>query len=228
VLNLDHVVPRSRGGATRPDNLVACCLPCNQAKSSRDAAEFGHPEVQARVDTSLKDAAYMNATRYEIADRLCDMGLPVSVSHGGLTRANRVRLGLDKDHYIDALCVGDDVATSVSDATNGFLVVFESHGRGSHQRSKPVFSKPCWGCGKTFRNDTARITAPKSKAVKRRNKFCPSCREMRIVVDNGYRRKTPPVRVYTRRKSCYGFSTGDLAEAKVPGGKTGLPQMVGR
>jgi len=218
VLNLDHVVPRSRGGASRPDNLVACCIPCNKKKSNRDANEFGHPEVQARVDTHLKDAAYMNATRYEIADRLCDMGLPVSISHGGVTRANRVRLGLDKDHYIDALCVGDDVAGSVSDVTNGFLPVFESHGRGSPQRSKPVFSKPCWGCGKTFSNDKAKRTEPKSKAVKRRNKFCPSCQEMRVA-DNGYRRKTPPVRFYARRKSCYGFSTGDLAEAKVPDGK---------
>ena len=160
----------------------------------------------------------MNATRYEIAERLGEMGLPVSVSHGGVTRANRVRLALDKDHYIDALCVGD-VAERVSDATNGFLPVVESPGRGSHQRSKPVFFKPCWACGKTFSNAKNKLTEPKSKAGKRRNKFCPSCREPRAPVDNGHRRKTPPVRFYTRRKPCYGFSTGDLVEAKVPSGK---------
>jgi len=50
ILNLDHVVPRSRGGATRPDNLVASCIRCNMAKGNATATEFGHPEVQAQVD----------------------------------------------------------------------------------------------------------------------------------------------------------------------------------
>jgi len=218
VLNLDHVVPISRGGAARPDNLVACCIPCNQAKSNRDAAEFGHPEVQAGVDRPLRDAAYMNLTRYEIAGRLADTSLPMSVSHGGVTRANRVRLGLGKDHYVDALCVGD-MAESVRDATNGFLAAAESHGRGSRQRSKAVFSKPCWGCGKTFSNDKNKLTELKSKALKHRNKFCPSCREQRVPVDNGHRRKSSPVRLYTRQKSSFGFSTGDMVRAEVPSGK---------
>jgi hypothetical protein len=196
---------------------VACCVRCNEAKDNATAAEFGYPEVQAHVDIPLRDAAYMNATRYEIADRLGKMGLPVAISHGGVTRANRVRLGLAKDHYVDALCVGD-VAEQIRDATNGFLTVAKSSGRGSHQRSKPVFSKPCWGCGKTFSNDKSALTKRKSKALKYRNKFCPSCREQRAP-DNGYRRKMRPVRFYARQKSCFGFSTGDLVEAKVPSGK---------
>jgi len=218
VLNLDHVVPRSRGGATRPDNLVASCVSCNKAKGDATAAEFGHPEVQAQVDPPLKDAACMNATRYEVADRLCRLGLQVSTSHGGVTRANRVRLGLGKDHYVDALCVGDDVAEHVKDATNGLLAVAEHKGRGSHQRSKPVCSKPCWGCGKIFSNDRKELTKPKSKALKLRNKFCPSCRGKKAP-DSHYPRKAPPVRFYTRRKSCFGFSTGDLVRADVPKGK---------
>jgi hypothetical protein len=31
-LTLDHVIPVASGGLTRPDNLVTCCEPCNQAK----------------------------------------------------------------------------------------------------------------------------------------------------------------------------------------------------
>src|SRR5436190_16054638 len=31
-LTLDHVVPRSRGGASSWENLVACCHPCNRSK----------------------------------------------------------------------------------------------------------------------------------------------------------------------------------------------------
>src|SRR5437899_6895778 len=33
-LTLDHVVPRSRGGASPWENLVACCHPCNRRKGN--------------------------------------------------------------------------------------------------------------------------------------------------------------------------------------------------
>ncbi|GAB3801554.1 HNH endonuclease [Humibacter antri] len=38
---IDHVLPKSRGGADAWDNLVACCLRCNNVKSDRTAAEMG-------------------------------------------------------------------------------------------------------------------------------------------------------------------------------------------
>lgn len=34
-LTLDHVVPRSRGGLSTWENLVACCHPCNRRKGNR-------------------------------------------------------------------------------------------------------------------------------------------------------------------------------------------------
>jgi 5-methylcytosine-specific restriction endonuclease McrA len=37
---IDHVVPRSRGGADTWENLVACCLKCNNLKSDRTPAEM--------------------------------------------------------------------------------------------------------------------------------------------------------------------------------------------
>ena len=38
---IDHVMPRSRGGKDTWENLVACCLRCNNAKSDRTPAEMG-------------------------------------------------------------------------------------------------------------------------------------------------------------------------------------------
>lgn len=37
---IDHVLPRSRGGADTWENLVACCLKCNNLKSDRTPAEM--------------------------------------------------------------------------------------------------------------------------------------------------------------------------------------------
>ncbi len=40
-LNLDHVVPRSRGGATSWENVVCSCVPCNLKKGGRSPGESG-------------------------------------------------------------------------------------------------------------------------------------------------------------------------------------------
>ena len=40
-LTLDHVVPRSRGGESTWENLVACCYPCNNRKGNRTPQEAG-------------------------------------------------------------------------------------------------------------------------------------------------------------------------------------------
>ena len=36
---LDHVLPTSRGGQTRWDNVVTCCAPCNRRKADRTPRE---------------------------------------------------------------------------------------------------------------------------------------------------------------------------------------------
>jgi 5-methylcytosine-specific restriction endonuclease McrA len=38
-LNLDHVIPRSRGGATSWENVVCSCVPCNLRKGGRTPDE---------------------------------------------------------------------------------------------------------------------------------------------------------------------------------------------
>jgi 5-methylcytosine-specific restriction endonuclease McrA len=40
-LNLDHVIPRDRGGPTTWDNIVCSCIPCNSRKSNRTPGEAG-------------------------------------------------------------------------------------------------------------------------------------------------------------------------------------------
>ncbi|HSB20311.1 MAG TPA: HNH endonuclease [Anaeromyxobacteraceae bacterium] len=82
-LNLDHVVPRSRGGSTTWENVVCSCVPCNLRKGGRTPEEAGMRLLRAparprwtpmfrsatrrafyrewRPFLSLADAAYWNA-----------------------------------------------------------------------------------------------------------------------------------------------------------------------
>ncbi len=40
-LTMDHVIPRSRGGTSAWENLVTCCIPCNNLKGNRTPEEAG-------------------------------------------------------------------------------------------------------------------------------------------------------------------------------------------
>jgi 5-methylcytosine-specific restriction endonuclease McrA len=105
-LEIEHIVPKSRGGSDRVSNLTLACHDCNQNKGDKTAAEFGHPYVQVQAKAPLKDAAATNSTRWALYRQLTATGLPVEVGTGGRTKYNRVRAGLPKAHWIDAACVG--------------------------------------------------------------------------------------------------------------------------
>ncbi|MGO8949077.1 MAG: RNA-guided endonuclease IscB [Ktedonobacterales bacterium] len=131
-LELDHVVPHSRGGSDRISNLVSACHPCNTAKGNRTAAEWGRPEVEAQVRAPLKDAAAVNATRYALCDALGPLRMPIATWSGGRTRWNRDRFRLPKDHALDALCVGELAGVQ---AGHGCTLLISAKGRGSYQRT---------------------------------------------------------------------------------------------
>jgi 5-methylcytosine-specific restriction endonuclease McrA len=49
-LTVDHVVPRSRGGETKWENIVTSCAPCNRRKGNRMPVETGmHPRKAPRA-----------------------------------------------------------------------------------------------------------------------------------------------------------------------------------
>ncbi|MBW4504018.1 MAG: HNH endonuclease [Scytonema hyalinum WJT4-NPBG1] len=111
-LEIDHIVPRSKGASNRASNLTLACHPCNQRKGNQDIRDFlgKKPDLVKRIlaqaKQPLKDAAAVNSTRWALFNKLKDTGLPVETGTGGRTKYNRTRLGLPKTHWLDAACVG--------------------------------------------------------------------------------------------------------------------------
>ncbi|GAA5533943.1 hypothetical protein Dalu01_02351 [Deinococcus aluminii] len=110
---VEHLVPRSRGGSNRISNLVWSCRKCNQKKSSQTLEEFLAKKpallhkIQEQQRASLTDSAAVNATKYRLLEELRQFGSPVETGSGAQTSFNRVSQGYDKAHWVDAACVGD-------------------------------------------------------------------------------------------------------------------------
>ena len=133
-LQVEHIIPKSRGGSNRVDNLCIACNPCNKEKGSKTATEFGYPNIQKQVLKPLRDVAIVNATRWAVYAMLVATGLPIECGSGARTKMNRIALGLEKSHCLDACCIG---ASTLSDLQ--FVATNELHitamGRGSHSRT---------------------------------------------------------------------------------------------
>jgi 5-methylcytosine-specific restriction endonuclease McrA len=67
-LTIDHVIPRSRGGRTEWENVVAACAPCNRRKGNRTPDEAGmkllhHPHRPRFWAMALLTMAHNDAWR---------------------------------------------------------------------------------------------------------------------------------------------------------------------
>jgi 5-methylcytosine-specific restriction endonuclease McrA len=136
-LQMDHVVPKSKGGSDRVSNLVPACEDCNQKKGNKDLEVYleGRPELLKTIKSGLKEplrgAAVMNGLRHVIKERLEKLGVPVISSRASITKLNRGRFGVPKFHAGDAACVGPK---SSLEGWNRKILVVTSMGRGKKQR----------------------------------------------------------------------------------------------
>ncbi|MBK7993870.1 MAG: HNH endonuclease [Blastocatellia bacterium] len=130
-LQIEHIVPKSRGGSNRVTNLTIACEKCNIKKGNKTATEFGYPQVQAQAKVPLKDAAAVNSTRWEILNRLKEFQLPIEIGSGGLTKFNRSSQKLAKAHWIDAACVG--ISTPLLKVDKITVLEIKATGHGSRQ-----------------------------------------------------------------------------------------------
>jgi len=168
-LEVEHIIPKTRGGSNRISNLTISCHDCNITKGTQTAEEFGHPEVHKLVKKSLKDAALVTATRWKVFEILKNTGLKVECGTGARTKMNRIKLGLQKDHHFDAICVGQSTPEKIVFKTNQVLYI-KAKGRGSHCRTnldKYGFPRGYLARQKSFfgfqTGDVIKATIPKGK-----------------------------------------------------------------
>jgi 5-methylcytosine-specific restriction endonuclease McrA len=137
-LQIEHIVPKAKGGTNRVSNLCIACESCNQKKGTQDLAQFLKKKsallnkIQAQAKNPLKDASAVNVTRWALFERLKAFGLPVECGSGGLTKYNRVTRALPKTHWCDAANVGKSTPPTVQ--IKGVIpLLIEAKGHGNRQ-----------------------------------------------------------------------------------------------
>jgi len=138
-LQIEHIHPRSKGGSNRVSNLALACQSCNQKKGAQDVRVFLANDTKrldrilAQAKRPLKDASAVNSTRWALFNALKAVNVPVTTGSGGLTKFNRMQLGIPKTHALDAVCVGR--VSSVTGWQRPTLAI-KCTGRGRYQRTQ--------------------------------------------------------------------------------------------
>ena len=134
-LQVEHIIPKTRGGSDRVSNLTLACNPCNQKKGNTDIEVFlkKDPEllkkIKANLKQPLKDAAAVNTTRRRLYDDLKEIGLPLETGTGSRTKFNRSTRHIPKTHWLDAACVGESTPENLKiDRVVPFSIKAMGHG----------------------------------------------------------------------------------------------------
>ncbi len=145
-LEIEHIVPKSRGGSTRASNLTLACHTCNQGKGQQTAAEFGFPDVQAKAGVPLKDAAHVSSLKSRVVHDLQAVfgENQVSITYGYETKYKRIQgLDLPKSHTNDAVAIACEIGEVVKPLE--MVHHLRCLARGQYQRFNGRHSEhKCW------------------------------------------------------------------------------------
>jgi len=108
---IEHLIPKSKGGTDSVHNLVIACRKCNELKGKLSLKDFGKAvgkDFSYLEPKELpKHAAIVQSARNYMFKEISKI-IPNTVGYDAwLTKYNREELNLPKQHYYDALSVGE-------------------------------------------------------------------------------------------------------------------------
>ena len=96
-LEVHHIIFRSQGGSDEESNLITLCHTCHKNLHSGKI----NPKLKGKKKGTLKYATQMNSIRKQLFRIYPD----AIETFGYVTKANRLHLGVAKEHYYDACMI---------------------------------------------------------------------------------------------------------------------------
>lgn len=137
-LEVHHIIYRSQGGSDEESNLITLCHTCHKDLHSGKII----PNFKGKKKSNLKYATQMNSIRCQLLKQYPD----AIETFGMVTKANRLSMGIPKDHHLDA-CVIASGLNPITIRTN-FLYLKKSVSKGDYQQTKGVRSEQFITTGK--------------------------------------------------------------------------------
>ena len=130
-LEVHHIVFRSNGGSDEESNLITLCHTCHKDLHSGKIT----PKFKGKKKGTLKYATQMNSLRCQLLKTY-----PNAIeTFGMVTKANRLSVGIPKDHHLDACVIasGGNPIIIKSD----LLYLKKSVSQGDYQQTKGIRSE---------------------------------------------------------------------------------------
>ena len=132
-LEVEHIISKSNGGTNSTKNLTLSCRKCNELKNNLSLKHFGKliNKDLSHLEPSKtpKEAAIIQSARNYTISELAK-NFEIETGEGWETNFNRNEINLPKEHYYDALCVGEKYDYKI--IANQVLVI-KAQGRGTRQ-----------------------------------------------------------------------------------------------
>ena len=130
-LEVHHVIFRSNGGSDEQENLITLCHTCHKALHDGKS----NISLTGKIKGTLKYATQMNSIRLQLLKQY-----PEAIeTFGMVTKANRLKLGIEKDHSLDA-CVIANQGNPITFKTRS-VYVKKCVSDGDFQKTKGVRSE---------------------------------------------------------------------------------------
>ena len=101
VLEVHHLESRKTGG-NAPSNLITLCKTCHK---NYHASKIELKQIRSE---KYNDAAFMGIMRWSLYNELKNIYPNVSLTYGYITKSNRIKYNLAKEHYNDAYCIAQN------------------------------------------------------------------------------------------------------------------------
>lgn len=98
VLETHHIISRQIG-TDAPDNLLTLCETCHNKVSNNKL------KLDVKIPKGFKPETFMSTVRWKLVNMLREAGNIVNHTYGYITKSNRITLGLEKSHCVDAFVI---------------------------------------------------------------------------------------------------------------------------
>ena len=117
ILNTHHIIYRSKGGSNRPSNLITVCTECHTSENHKEGNTLWKWMIDKKKASRYKEAPFMNSLRRRVFAKYPN----ANIVYGSWTTPKRKKIGLEKEHYNDALIISG-IESNFIDKTRLFKI----------------------------------------------------------------------------------------------------------